>query len=92
MKRCLNKECCKNNVDMSSLRATWQNDAYKIQHTEQHKNTTKCHYSDRKTPCRTSMGGENDPNYLKACCDVLPSPLHVAEHFRTKTSHQIIKC
>jgi len=28
-----------NNVDMSRLKAPWQNDTYKIKHTEQHKNT-----------------------------------------------------
>jgi len=28
-----------NNVDMSSLRAPWQNGPYKSKHTEQHKNT-----------------------------------------------------
>jgi len=39
-----------NNVDMSSLRALWQNDPYTNQHTEQHKNTynTKTQQTFRK--------------------------------------------
>ena len=36
MKRCSHNE---NNVDMSSLRAPWQNGPYKKQHTKRHKNT-----------------------------------------------------
>jgi len=38
-----------NNVDMSSLRAPWQNDPYKNKHTEQHNNTknTKTHQTFR---------------------------------------------
>jgi len=32
-----------NNVEMSSLRAPWQNDLYKNKHTEQHKKHVECH-------------------------------------------------